>query len=123
MGRHELPDQGPGPEYSEGVRLRMSDADAADARSRASASTSAIGGAITRLVQTTTVATYPTTAAAYFACTPLDVLGTQTEGSPGSTTTCTGLIYVFNLGTAIPPNGTKLVATFVPYRWVTRYDG
>ena len=31
--------------------------------------------------------------------------------------------FALNLGTAIPPQGTPIVATFVGNRWVFRYDG
>ena len=74
-------------------------------------------------MQTTTISTYPTTAGAYYACTPLFVSGTQTEGTAGSTSTATGTMLVLNVGSAIPPSGTKIVATFVDHRWVVRYDG
>jgi hypothetical protein len=116
----DFPVKGPGAEWGETLRLRTSDQAAADARTRPPAAPT--GGAPARLVQTTTVTTYPTAAARFYAVTPLDAAGDQTEGSTGSFAAGPGTFYALNLGTAIPPSGTQLLVTWVAHRWVFRYD-
>lgn len=82
------------------------------------------GGSAARLVTTTTIMTYPTSAAEFYACNPTEIDGTETEGGSASYTADTDqVIYVLNLGTQIPPTGTRLVAHAVGGRWVARYDG
>jgi hypothetical protein len=82
------------------------------------------GGSAARLVTTTTITTYPTSAAEFYACNPTEIDGNGTEGGSVSYTTDTDqVIYVLNLGTQIPPTGTRLVAHAVGGRWVARYDG
>jgi hypothetical protein len=81
-------------------------------------------GAAALLVQTTTLVTYPTTAAAFYACVPCEVNGAETEGGAASYVQQSGVtLYALNLGTAIPPSGTTLVAHAVGGRWVFRFDG
>lgn len=74
------------------------------------------------LASTTTLSLYPTSAQSYFACTPLTLLGTEKEGSPGVTTPGYSTFFALNLGTAIPPSGTQVLTTFIGSRWVFRYD-
>lgn len=73
--------------------------------------------------KTTTVTTYPTVAGRFYAIVPQGVSGTQTEGSAGSFSARSSIVYALNLGNAIPPSGTSVVCTFVSHRWVFRYDG
>ena len=73
--------------------------------------------------QTKTLSAYPTSAQAFFACAPITVLGAEVEGGPGTITAGTSTFFALNLGTAIPPAGTNIVATFVDSRWVFRFDG
>lgn len=80
--------------------------------------------AAAEFVLTTTVTTYPTTAAAFYACNPCQLNGLEAEGGtatpvPDTTT----VFYALNQGTQIPPNGTSLVMHGVGGRWVFRYDG
>jgi hypothetical protein len=75
------------------------------------------------LVQTTTVKTYPTSAQSFYACLPLTVLGAEVEGGAGSITPGSSTFFALNLGSAVPPVGTHILATFVESRWVFRYDG
>ncbi len=76
------------------------------------------------LVTTTTVTTYPTTASAFFASNPTEIDGTETEGNAASYTPDTSqVVYAFNVGTQIPPAGTRVVVQAVGGRWVFRYDG
>jgi hypothetical protein len=82
------------------------------------------GGTAARIVTTTTITTYPTSAAEFYACNPTEIDGTETEGGSASyTVDADQVLYVLNVGTAIPPSGTRVVAHAVGGRWVMRYDG
>jgi hypothetical protein len=73
---------------------------------------------------TTTVTTYPTSAAVFYACNPEILGGTEAEGAtPSFSADTTTILYAMNLGTAIPPNGTIIVIHAVGGRWAFRFDG
>jgi hypothetical protein len=75
-------------------------------------------------VVTTTVTTYPTSAAEFYACFPELLTGAETEGAtPTFTPDTATTLYALNVGTAIPPLATKLVIHSVGGRWVFRFDG
>ena len=81
-------------------------------------------GSASLLVTTTTVSTYPTSAASFFASNPTEIDGSEVEGGAASyTADATQVVYVLNVGTLIPPVGTRVVAHAVGGRWVFRYDG
>lgn len=80
-------------------------------------------GVPSMVAQTKTITTYPTTAARFYAVAPVDVTGTETEGSSGTFTVATTTFYALNIGTAIPASGTNVIVTLVDYRWTFRYDG
>ena len=81
-------------------------------------------GSAAMCVITTTVTTYPVAAGNFYACNPEILTGSEAEGAaPTFTADTTTIVYAFNLGTAIPPNGTKLVIHAAGGRWVFRYDG
>jgi hypothetical protein len=81
-------------------------------------------GSLAQLLTTITVTTYPTAAGAFYAGNPTYVNGTETEGGiAGYSSDSTRVIYAYNLGTKIPPEGTLVVAHGVGGRWVFRYDG
>jgi len=81
-------------------------------------------GSAARLVTTTTVMTYPTSAGAFYAAHPTEIDGSETEGGAASYTADTAqVMYCLNLGTQIPPAGTTVIAEGVGGRWVFRYDG
>jgi hypothetical protein len=88
-----------------------------------------LGGAEARgssamLAQTTTVETYPMTAAAFYAVVPCDIDGGESEGASATYVPRTGSVaYALNLGTQIPPSGTTVVCHAVGGRWCFRYDG
>ena len=85
---------------------------------------SADPGSAARLVTTTTISSYPTTAAEFYACNPTEIDGSETEGGSASYTADSDqVIYCLNVGTQIPPNGTRVVAHAVGGRFVFRYDG
>ncbi len=76
------------------------------------------------LVTTTTVTSYPLTAGAFFASNPTEIDGSEVEAGPASyTADATQVIFIFNVGTQIPPSGTRVIAHAVGGRWVFRYDG
>jgi hypothetical protein len=81
-------------------------------------------GSAALLVTTTTVSSYPTSAASFFASNPTEIDGSEVEGGAASyTADATQVVYVLNVGTQIPPIGTRVVAHAVGGRWVFRYDG
>lgn len=83
------------------------------------------GGRDTLLARTTTIASYPTAAATFYALLPLVLTGAEVEGGPGTVTPAiaAAAFLAWNLGSAVPPSGTQVVATFVGNRWAFRYDG
>ena len=81
-------------------------------------------GSEAALVRTKRVGTYPAAVAAFYACTPLRIDGAEVEGAgvtfvPDSSRT----LYAYNLGTKIPPEGTRVIAHSCGGRWTFRYDG
>jgi hypothetical protein len=81
-------------------------------------------GSAALLLTTTTIATYPSTAEAFFASNPTEIDGSEVEGGAASyTADATHVIYALNVGTMVPPVGTCVVASSVGGRWVFRYDG
>ena len=81
-------------------------------------------GSAALIVKTYTKTTYPTSAAAFYACSPQLITGNETEGgTPTFTTDGNTTIYGLNLGTSIPPSGTQVVLHSVGGRWCFRYDG
>ena len=75
------------------------------------------------LVGTTTVTTYPTTAGVFYAALELLIDGVEAEGVAATYASQAGVVYCLNVGTQIPPSGTRVVAHAVGGRWVFRYDG
>lgn len=73
---------------------------------------------------TATVSAYPTTAQAFYAIHPAEVDGTPVEG--GSATysdDSTTVIYAFNVGSLVPPSGTRVICHHSGGRWTFQYDG
>ena len=79
-------------------------------------------GSPSLVAQTKAIAAYPTTAQRFYACVPQTVLGPEVEGGPALAAT-PATFFALNLGSAVPPLGTTVVATFVDSRWVFRFDG
>ncbi len=104
----------------EAKRLRVRDA--AIAGDLSAAPYLADPGTPCLVAQTTRVSTYPTSAQSFFACSPVAVLGAETEGAPAVLTALSPIFFALNLGSAIPPQGTDVIASFVGNRWVFRYD-
>jgi hypothetical protein len=81
-------------------------------------------GSAALLVTTTKLTTYPTTAGAFYASNPTEIDGNEVEGGTASySADATQVVYILNVGTQIPPAGTRVVAHAVGGRWVFRYDG
>jgi hypothetical protein len=79
-------------------------------------------GSSAMLAQTTTVTSYPTTAAAFYAVIFCDIDGSESEGAAATyVARTTSVAYAFNLGTEIPPSGTMVVCHAVGGRWCFRY--
>ena len=82
------------------------------------------GGSEAALVQTKAAGSYPTNANAFYACTPLRVDGAEVEGAPVAfVPEPSRTIFAYNLGSKVPPAGTKAVAHSCGGRWTFRYDG
>ena len=72
---------------------------------------------------TTTVTTYPTSASAFYALFNTVVGGTEVEGGGASYVPGTAVTYALNVGSQVPPSGTRVICHAVGGRWVFRYDG
>ena len=84
----------------------------------------AADGSTALLVTTTMVTTYPSTAASFYASNPTEIDGSEVEGGAASyTADTTQIVFALNVGTQVPPVGTRVVAHAVGGRWVFRYDG
>ena len=105
----------------EARRLRVREADRTDIQTRTDRDPAF--GSPSLVAQTKTLSSYPGTAQRFYACVPVVILGTETEGGAGSVTVESSTFLALNLGTAVPPVGTNILATFVESRWVFRYDG
>lgn len=67
---------------------------------------------------------YPTEPNKFFAAHPTSIGGTEDEGESASFNAANDRkIYVYNVGSQVPPEGTKIMATLVGRRWVIRFDG
>lgn len=83
--------------------------------------TTTVAGNPTKLVQTITVGTYPTSAQAFYAVKAVRPGGDQNEGAMVTTSVVSPTFYAANVGGTVPPNGTILLATLVGSRWVVQY--
>jgi hypothetical protein len=84
----------------------------------------AADGSTALLVTTTMVTTYPSTAASFYASNPTEIDGSEVEGGAAAyTPDASQVVYVLNVGSQVPPVGTRVVAHAVGGRWVCRYDG
>lgn len=75
------------------------------------------------LVLTKSLGSYPSAPRSYYACQPLSVLGAETEGGTATLVMKDCTLFALNLGNAVPPIGTTLIATNVRNRWCFRWDG
>jgi hypothetical protein len=81
-------------------------------------------GAPARLAQTVQVTTYPTTAGVFYGIQFVDISGTEQEGAAATYVTVgSAQPFAVNLGTQVPPQGTKIVVHAAGGRWAFRYDG
>ena len=105
----------------EARRLRLRESDRLDGSGRRDRDFTP--GAPSLIARTTTLKTYPASAQQFYACTPMTVLGPEVEGGAGTLTPGASTFLALNLGSAIPPAGTGILATYVDNRWVFRHDG
>ncbi|WP_165221965.1 hypothetical protein [Aquisphaera insulae] len=81
-------------------------------------------GSVAILGQTKLVASYPTKVQAFFACSPMEVDGAESEGAIATfAIDASRTIYALNLGTQIPPVGSQVILHSCGGRWTFRYDG
>jgi hypothetical protein len=74
------------------------------------------------VAQTVRISTYPTSAQQFFACSPVAVLGAETEGGQATLSAFPATFFALNLGGIVAPVGTYVLVSFVGNRWVFRYD-
>jgi hypothetical protein len=75
------------------------------------------------LVFLTAIETYPTSAQSFYACNPVELDGVEAEGATADIVIDnTTVIFAWNCGTQIPPQGTILTVDGVSGGWVFRYD-
>lgn len=80
-------------------------------------------GSLSALVQTTVETTYPTSANTYYAVNPVEIDGGQSEGdTPTFTADVTRTYHAYNLGSAIPPEGSIVVAHSRAGRWFFTFN-
>lgn len=73
-----------------------------------------VGGSRSLLCVTTTVATYPTAANAFYMCISQGIDGTEAEGATATFNQDTGTPFpACNVGSQIPPEGTEVIVHFV----------
>ena len=106
--------------YDEAKRLRVRDDAIADTLSVVPQTLDS--GSPCLIAQTTKLKVYPAGAGQFYACEPVAVLGAETEGGQAVFTPHTSTFFALNLGGAVPPQGTNIIATFIGNRWVFRYD-
>ena len=81
------------------------------------------GGTYSQVCRVVAPATTPEDPQVYFKVVAQKVSGPLAEGSAASFADQGGSFTAFNLGTGIPPGGTKVIVSHVAYRPVFRYDG
>jgi hypothetical protein len=59
----------------------------------------------------------------FYTVQPYTITGPQGSGEEATFTPYGATIQALNLGIEAPPTGTFVIITFVPNRWVFRYDG
>ena len=80
-------------------------------------------GGLSVLVQTFAETTYPTDANAFYAMHPVEVDGPEGEGDAATFTADeTRTLYAYNLGSAVPPVGTIVIAHLRSGRWVFTFN-
>lgn len=80
-------------------------------------------GSVAILARTTAESHYPTAAATYYVCTPLQIDGPEIEGAAATFVSEGGRrIIALNVGKSVPPEGTKIIAHACGGRWTFRYD-
>jgi hypothetical protein len=105
--------------YGEAARLRQDDEAFRDDLVRQDQP--GVGGAACAILQTTTQTSYPTAAGRVYQCLLMVATGTEVEGSSATIDGAGRTVKALNLGSGVPPSGTNVLGTFVPYMWTFRY--
>lgn len=108
-------------DYHDSARLRVQDDD--DQEDRESLDREPAQPAAECVMVTDSDGSYPVTPSRFFKVRPLVILGTEQEGQPGTFTTMEGALYAYNVGSVVPPQGVRVLVTFVPNRHVFEYNG
>lgn len=98
------------------ARLRLSVGAAAAAAQSASAPEP--GAEPRRACRTVKIQTYPSSSPAFFGLQEYEILGAEGEGNPGVENPVGDPFLGLCLAAVVPDEGTKVEATFVPFRWV-----
>lgn len=72
---------------------------------------------------TTNTGTYPSTPGVFYAVTPRVVLGPEVAGGTPVVTSNSTTFHALHRGATAPPVNTEVLVTYVPHRWIFRYDG
>lgn len=75
------------------------------------------------LAQTQAVSTYPTVAKSFYSVQQVVLTGAESEGGGGTLSTQGDHFWALNTGSAIPPVGTQVLLSWVPFRWIFQHDG
>ena len=75
------------------------------------------------LAQTIKLKSYPSTPQQFYACQPVSILGTESEGNTATLVPISSTFFALNLGSSVPPISTMMIVSFVSNRWVFRFDG
>jgi len=84
---------------------------------------SKIDGTPARVAQTKAISAYPTTPNVCYSVSPLAIDGPETEGASAAfTADLSTTLYAYNIGTGVPPIGSKVLVESLRGRYVFRYD-
>jgi hypothetical protein len=75
------------------------------------------------LVKTFQETTYPAAAKRVFACHMMKATFDEEEGATITSTVSDKVLYVGNIGTVLPPEGTEVPAVQYGSRWIMNYNG
>lgn len=72
---------------------------------------------------TATLSSYPSSPSAAYYCLTQQIDADDTEGATASYTADGGELFAINVGSVVPPAGTRIIPHAVGGRWLFRYDG
>lgn len=93
-------------------------------KAREALDTSPAGKGASMLCVTTSLGSYPQAASAVYALATEECDADDTEGASATyTDDNNNVIFGINLGSSVPPQGTRVIVHGVGGRWCFRYDG